>query len=100
MNTQSIVRTSGKWRERNPLYKTNEESSSQLDFSYFWTLAIGGILFLAAIGHLNWCSGIGWFFLSRFISIFLVRWDMSKNNSNIYKCCKIEDDGYLKWWLN
>ena len=56
-----------------------EKYYSYLDGTYWWTLAISGLLFLAAGGHLGWCIGIGWLFFSRFISLLLVRWEIAKN---------------------
>lgn len=82
MKSKSILRASDNWEEKHPIYTKNSQTPSQLDYSYFWSLVFSGILFLAALGQLGWCSGIGWVFFSRFLSIFLVRWDISKNGGN------------------
>ena len=75
MYTNEKIRTEIK-RKEPTIYSLNEESYQMLSNGYWFTLFISGILFIWAFGFLGWRTGIGWFFLSNFISVFFVRLDI------------------------
>ena len=76
MHTHEKIRTEIK-RKEPTIYSLNEESYQMLSNGYWFTLFISGILFIWAFGLLGWRTGIGWFFLSNFIAVFLVRLDIA-----------------------
>ena len=78
-------------------YVIDEELYAKLDFSYHMLLFISSLFFLHALHYLNWWSGIGWFFFSRFVSILLVRWDISRNANLILW---YEKKNNISDWLN
>ena len=76
MNTQGRIKMEVK-RKEPTIYSLNEESYQMLSNGYWFTLFISGILFMWAFGLLGWRTGIGWFFLSNFVAVFLVRLDIA-----------------------
>ena len=50
-----------------------------LQWEYFLSFAVSGVLLLNYLGYLGWCTGIAWVSISNIIAIFLVRIDVTIN---------------------
>jgi len=50
-----------------------------LQWEYFFSFAISGLLLLSYFGYLSWTCGIAWIFISNVIAMLLVRIDVTVN---------------------
>ena len=78
MNLDRIIKQAGRRKEPS-IYTYHPESYQMLSNGYWITLFISGILFMWAFHWLGLRTGIGWFFLSNFLSVILVRIEMIFN---------------------
>ena len=76
MNINEKIRPENKRRPEASIYTFDPESYEMLCSGYWITLLISGVCFMWAFNHLNWLTGIGWFFLSNLISVISVRFEL------------------------
>ena len=76
------------------------QAYDMLDFGYHVTLLISGLCLLGLTHYLNWISGIGWVFLSRLISILMIRLDMTINGSKIVELQKLKSNRLFPYQIN
>src|SRR3989338_3706107 len=81
------------------IYTQNPRAYLQLEAFYFQMILVFGLLFLGHLGALSWCSGIGWFFFSMFISVFITRADYSRNQKQdpLYE---FKNSIFTNAWMN
>ena len=70
-----------------------------LQWEYFLSFAVSGILLLNYFGYLGWCTGIAWVSISNVIAIFLVRTDVTINSEKIVELHKIRNTTF-SYFLN
>jgi Ca2+/Na+ antiporter len=81
------------------IYTENPRAYLQLEAFYFQMLFVSGLLFLGHLGALSWWSGIGWFFFSIFMSVFITRSDYKKNQKEdpMYE---FKNSMFTNAWMN
>ena len=85
METEQKTNKIGRKKTIPHIYSFDEESYASLSNGYWFTLLVSGLLFMWSFRYLDWCTGIGWFFLSNFMSVLLVRLEMAFNSSVLIK---------------
>ena len=56
-----------------------------LQWEYFLSFAVSGVLLLNYFGYLGWCTGIAWVSISNIIATLLVRIDVTINVGRLIK---------------
>ena len=99
MNTEEKTKMQSRRSARHSMFDFYPESYAALSLEYWFTLFISGILIMWVFGLLGWRVGIAWFFLSNFISILLVRIDMTAN-ANVLLWYEKRNTNYFTGLLN
>ena len=99
MNTNEKARSENKRRHEASIYTFDPESYEMLCNGYWFTLFISGVCFMWAFNHLNWLTGIGWFFLSNLISVIAVRFELILKTAFVL-FVESRNSGLVKYSLN
>ena len=73
------IKIEAKRRVQHSPFDFYPESYAALSREYWFTLFVSGFLIMWVSEYLGWRTGIAWFFISNFISMILVRIDMTAN---------------------
>lgn len=63
-----------------------------LQWEYFFSFAISGVLLLKYFGCLGWCTGIAWISISNVIAMLLVRIDVTVNIGRLIEAEKHKNE--------
>ena len=101
MNIGALDRVTNKLqKEQHLILDEIVKAYQKLELEYHFSLFIGGFCLIWYFDYVNWLTGIGWLFLSKFISLIITRIDVINYTSSLLKLHKEETSSSFKPWMN